>query len=117
MENKKRVICWFSCGATSAIATKLAINKYKDTHDLHICYTDPGAEHPDNKRFLKDCQRWFGMKVEILKSDKYKDIWEVYEKTRYLVGVGGARCTTEMKKLVRRKYQKIVTGKPPLTIL
>lgn len=27
----KRIVCWFSCGATSAVATKLTLDKYKDT--------------------------------------------------------------------------------------
>jgi hypothetical protein len=30
----------------------------------------------------------------------------VFDKTGWLVGVGGARCTTELKKLVRRRYQQ-----------
>lgn len=102
-----RVVIWFSCGVTSAVAVKLAIQKYKDIKPIHICYTDPGSEHEDNKRFLKDCEGWFDHEITILKSEKYKDIWEVFDKTGFLVGSKGARCTTEMKKTLRDKFQKV----------
>jgi 3'-phosphoadenosine 5'-phosphosulfate sulfotransferase (PAPS reductase)/FAD synthetase len=85
-----RVIAWFSCGVTSAVAAKLTLEKYPDAV---VAYCDTGSEHKDNVRFLKDCERWLGKKVQVLKSKKYKDIWDVFEKTKYLAGVNGARCT------------------------
>ena len=100
---KNRVVVWFSCGATSAVAAKLAVKKYEG-HDVHVCYCDTRSEHPDNMRFLKDVEKWIGKPIEILHSEKYHDIWDVFEKTRYLAGVKGARCTTELKKNLRRDY-------------
>lgn len=35
-----------------------------------------------------------------------KIIWDVFAKTRYLVGVAGARCTTELKKKVRQAFSR-----------
>lgn len=100
-----RIISWFSCGAASAVATKKAIEKYgKENLIIASCVID--NEHADNERFLKDCEEWFGMPILRLKSEKYTDCWDVWEKTKYLVGVRGARCTTEMKKMVRQKFQK-----------
>ena len=55
----KRIVCWFSCGAASAVATKLAIKRH-GTDNLYVGYQDTGSEHPDNRRFLKDCEEWFG---------------------------------------------------------
>ena len=98
-----RVIAWFSCGVTSAVATKLTLDRYKDAIPV---YCDTGSEHQDNKRFIKDCEQWFGKEILILKSKKYTDIWDVFTKTKYLVGVNGARCTTELKKLVRRDFEQ-----------
>lgn len=72
---------------------------------VHIVYTDTNSEHADNKRFLSDCSKWFGQEIEILRSEKYNDIWDVFEKTKYLAGVRGARCTVELKKNLRTKYQ------------
>lgn len=103
--SKKRVIVWFSCGAASAVAAKLAVKKYGDRCD--VVYCDTGAEHEDNKRFLLDVQKWIDKPVKILKSEKYKDTWEVFDRTRYLVGVAGARCTTELKKKLRIDYQDL----------
>ena len=92
-----KVICRFSCGAASAVATKLAIQKYGD---VEIYYNDTGSEHPDNERFMSDCEKWFGQEVNVLRSDRYKNIWEVFEDRRYLVGVGGgAPCTSELKRI------------------
>ena len=97
-----RVVCWFSAGAASAVAAKLIVAE--KPANLVIAYTDPGSEHPDNKRFLDDCEEWFGHPIQCLSSDKYKDTWAVFD-TGYLVSPYGAFCTTELKKKVRRKFQ------------
>jgi len=44
--------------------------------------------------------------ITILKNDKYKDHFDVFKKTKYLQGIKGARCTTELKKKLRIEYQK-----------
>lgn len=103
-ENMKRTVVWYSCGAASAVAAKLTLEQYPDA--LIVCCVIP-SEHPDNERFMKDCEKWYGKEIIKLKSDKYKDPWDVFEKTRYLVGPYGARCTTELKKIVRQKFQKL----------
>jgi hypothetical protein len=99
-----RVLVWFSCGAASAVAAKRAVAKYPHAE---ILYCDTLAyEHPDNPRFLRDVEGWIGKPIKLLKSEKYTDIFDVFHKTGWLVGVGGARCTTELKKNVRKKYQR-----------
>lgn len=69
-------------------------------------YCETGAEHEDNKRFLLDCERWFERRVIRIKSDKYADTWDVWEKRRYLAGIEGALCTTEMKVKPRLAFQR-----------
>ncbi len=64
-------------------------------------------EHPDNARFMADVSRWIGKDIVQLYSEKYKDIYDVFDKTGWLVGVGGARCTQELKRDVREKYQQV----------
>ncbi len=93
-----RVIGWFSCGAASAVAIKL-------TNALPV-YCHTGAEHYDNTRFLVDCSDWFGRPVTVLKSTAFKDTWDVWEKTRWLAGIEGARCTIELKVKPRLDYQR-----------
>lgn len=99
----QRTVVWFSAGAASAVAAKLIIAE--KPANLVLAYTDPGAEHPDNKRFMAECEQWFGYPVTYLKSEKYVDTWDVWEKERFLVSPQGARCTTELKKKIRRKFQ------------
>ena len=94
-----RYISWFSCGAASATATKLALEEY-GKENVRVVYLDTGAEHPDNVRFLAECQDWFGQEIEQAKSSKYDSIWDVFEQRRYLNGPGGALCTSEMKRMV-----------------
>ena len=102
-----RKLVWFSCGAASAVAAKLATEKYTD---CEVLYCDTLAyEHPDNVRFIKDVEQWINQPVIILKSDEYKDIYDVFEQTGWLVGVSGARCTTELKKNVRKNTNAPVT--------
>ena len=100
-----RVVVWFSCGATSAVASKLAVMTYKK-RPVHVVYCDTGSEHESNKVFLKDVEKWIDHPIEILKSSKYEDIWDVFEKTKFLVGPHGARCTTELKKKLRIEYEQ-----------
>ena len=98
-----RVVVWFSCGAASAVAAKLTLERYPDAI---LAYCDTGSEHPDNARFMADCEAWLGKPVTVLRSKKYKDTWDVFQKTRYLAGVNGARCTAELKKNVRRDFEQ-----------
>lgn len=105
MDAPTRVLVWFSCGAASAVAAKLAVDKYGDRVEVVYCNT-LASEHPDNERFLKDVERWVGKQVTIIRSQKYASVDEVFEKTRYMSGVSGARCTVEMKKLPRLKFQQ-----------
>jgi hypothetical protein len=85
------------------VAAKLAVERDPTTV---VAYCDTGSEHEDNRRFLDDCARWLGRPIEVLRSASYRDIWDVFERTRYLVGIRGARCTTELKKLVRRAFER-----------
>jgi len=99
----QRTIVWFSCGACSTVALKLAIDKDKDVIPV---YCDTGGEHIDNKRFLADVEKWLNVKVIILKNEKYKDHFDVFEKTKFLISPQGARCTVELKKKLRFKFQE-----------
>lgn len=102
--NSRRHVLWFSNGAASAVAARLVLAEQHTS--VHIVSINPGAEHPDNARFSKECAAWFGHPIEALRSEKYADTWAVWEKTRYLVGPTGARCTGELKKKVRFAYQR-----------
>jgi len=100
-----RVIARFSCGAASAVATKLALEKYGDAVDIY--YNDTGSEHPDNKRFLHDCENWFGQSITTLKSEKFSNIYEVFEARKFLVSHQGAPCTAALKRIPGEKVWRL----------
>lgn len=101
-----RVIVWFSCGAASAVAGKLAIEKY-GPEIVELVYCDTSAnEHPDNHRFLAEVGLWLKKPVKKIASEKFSTIEEVFAKRQYMSGVKGAPCTTELKKKPRFAYQK-----------
>lgn len=96
--SNKFILGWFSCGITSAVACKLAIDK---SERVEVYYMDIDTAHPDNERFISDCEKWFGKKINRIRSTEYKDQFDVIEKTGYVNGANGARCTLELKKEVR----------------
>jgi 3'-phosphoadenosine 5'-phosphosulfate sulfotransferase (PAPS reductase)/FAD synthetase len=99
-----RVVVWFSCGAASAVAAKLATEKYDD---VSVVYCDVlSSEHPDNRRFMRDVENWIGQKVIIIKSEKYETVDNVFVDTGYMSGIRGARCTLEMKKIPRWNFER-----------
>lgn len=98
-----RTIAWFSCGAASAVAAKLAIQAAPDTI-LARCVI--GNEHPDNWRFADDVSRWLDRPIVELASPKYPDAWAVWEQRRFLNGPHGALCTVELKKKVRQSFEQ-----------
>lgn len=100
-----RILCHFSCGAASAVATKITISENKDA-EIVIVYAETGSEDPDNLRFLKDCEKWFGHPVTRLRNDKYKNTWELWEKKKYIAGINGAPCTKSLKIDVRKAFQR-----------
>lgn len=94
-----RQVVWFSAGAPSAVLAKLC-------PDAELVYCDPGGEHIDNVRFRHDVEKWTGRKVTVLKSEKYKDQWDVFEKRGFILGSHGAPCTVELKKRPRYAFQQ-----------
>lgn len=100
-----RVLVWFSCGAASAVASKLAVEDYGDSVEVLYCNT-LAYEHPDNVRFMSDVSRWIGKEIKLLNSNKFKDVMEVWEKERFLNSRFGAPCTRALKRNVRIAYQR-----------
>lgn len=94
---------WFSCGVTSAVACKLAIEKFGD--DVELWYIETGAAHPDNIRFIKDCEKWYGRKIQTARSEKYASPLDVASKQIFNTPYG-APCTYELKKKVQTKNSK-----------
>lgn len=97
-----RHIIWWSAGAASTVAAKIHL---RTNPDAVLVYCDTRSEHPDNERFRRDVERWLDKEIVVLASDEYHDTWDVWERTRWLVGPGGARCTVELKKRLRQQFE------------
>lgn len=63
-----RIVCHFSCGAASAVATKLILSEY-DRSRVVIYNAFIVEEHPDNRRFAADCEKWFGHPITVLRDE------------------------------------------------
>lgn len=104
-----RLVLWFSCGAASATACKLALSDKEllaDFDEVVVAYCHIKEEHPDNMRFLKDCEKWFGQEIVVLQHEGYQgSIYNVFEKN-YMRTPNGAPCTRALKKQVRTKFQQ-----------
>ena len=100
MNNKQNnpVICQFSCGAASAVATRLALARY-GADNVQIVNAYIQEEHPDNRRFLADCEKWFGKKITILQDRKYgASTMEVFRRERFIKSRHGAPCSGRLKR-------------------
>ena len=92
-----RIVCQFSCGAASAVATKLALAEYGERCAIVNAFIV--NEHEDNRRFLADCERWFGVPVTVLRDEKYgSDIVQVFKRKQFMKGHHGAPCSRALKR-------------------
>lgn len=97
------IVAWWSGGITSAVACKKALDNYEN---VKLIYIETGSHHPDTLRFKKDCEDWYKTQIDTIQS-KYTDHWDVIKKNRYINGPTGAKCTAELKRRVREKWEKI----------
>lgn len=107
MKVSDKVIGWWSGGITSSVACKLAIDIF-GKENCRIIMIDTKNEHEDTYRFKKDCEKWYDLEIEIISAipDKYESIQEVWRKHKSLNVAHGAICSSELKRMVRERWQK-----------
>lgn len=90
-----RHVCNFSCGAASAVATKITLTENKNVVIVNAFIQE---EHKDNRRFAADCERWFGQPIILLKDEKYgASTVEVWRQKRFINSVN-APCSAALKR-------------------
>ena len=100
-----RIVAQFSCGAASAVATKLAISEYGARVLIVNAFIE--EEHEDNRRFAKDCEKWFGRAIVNLHDTKYgASAIRVFETVGYIKGPNGASCTSRIKRGLLRTFEQ-----------
>jgi len=101
------IVCWWSGGVTSAVACKKAIEMY-GLENCRIILLDTKNEHEDTYRFLSDCEKWYGKRIESLSAigDSYESIEDVWRKHKSMNVATGAVCSYMLKRRVREKWEK-----------
>lgn len=101
-DKKLLTVSWFSAGVSSAVATKLYIDRID-----RIIYTHIDDQHPDTMRFIQECEDWFGKPIEILQSP-FRNVEAacLMHGKGYINGVAGANCTRWLKKKVREQWER-----------
>lgn len=103
------IAVWFSCGAASAVAAKLAVERYGADHDVRIVNNPVAEEDADNRRFLADVAAWIGRPVEEAINPAYPSgsAVEVWERRKFMSGPHGAPCTSLLKKEARYEWERV----------
>jgi hypothetical protein len=107
INNDDVIAVWFSCGAASAVAAKLTLDKYASTARVRILNNPVVEEDADNRRFLLDVQAWLGVEIETVAARRYplqsaRDVWA---QRSFMSGPKGAPCTIELKKRARQDWE------------
>ncbi len=98
MSAASRIVCHFSCGAASAIATQLTLAEHDRTR-IVIYNAFVKEEDADNRRFLADCERWFNHPVTVLRDTRYgASAREVWRRKRFMSSALGAPCSSALKR-------------------
>ena len=102
-----KVIAWWSGGVTSAVACKMAIDRF-GVDNVQILFIDTHNEDDDTYRFMKDCQKWYGTLIGSITGigSKYKHISDVWLRYKSLNVSYGAVCSSELKRSVRERWEK-----------
>lgn len=112
------IAVWFSCGAASAVAAKKTIEKYGHRCKVLVINNPIKEEDEDNQRFLKDVEKWLGIKIESAINSKYKScsIVEVFDDQQFMNNAKGlAYCTLELKQRARFEWE--IKNRPDWTVM
>jgi len=102
------IVVWFSCGAASAAALKLTVDRFRG-EDVRAVNQPIAEEHPDNRRFLRDVAAWCGVTIEEFTAAKFPaaSAVEVWDRRKAMVFPHGAPCTVHLKKEARQEWEAI----------
>lgn len=106
VEGDMIAVC-FSCGAASAVAAKLTLERYGDTCAVRVLNNPVIEEDEDNRRFLADVQDWLGVQIEDVRNSKYPNASaeEVWDRRGGMSFPHGAPCTFHLKKEARQQWE------------
>lgn len=126
MNEKPKLAISFSGGRTSAVMTKLCVEKFSETHDIAITFANTGCEHENTLKFVDQCDKNFGWNVVWVEAvtnpikgqgTRHKIVtyetasrdgkpFEDYIKKEGLTGPSNPGCTNRLKELPINSYLK-----------
>lgn len=103
------IAVWFSCGAASAVAAKLTLERYGNLCDVRIVNNPVAEEDEDNRRFLADVQAWLGRPIEDARNPKYPlaSAVDVWDRRGGMSFPHGAPCTYHLKREARYEWERV----------
>lgn len=101
------IAVWFSCGAASAVAAKLTVERYGGANTVRVLNNPVAEEDADNRRFLADVEKWIGRPIEIVTHRRFPNASaiEVWDAEKGMVFPHGAPCTRWLKKFARQDWE------------
>lgn len=104
----KTIVVLFSCGAASAVATLETFRRYGATHNIRVVNNPVVEEGEDNRRFLRDVERWLDIKIEIVTHPSYPNASaeELWDRVGAMSFPKGAPCTRLLKKEARQIWER-----------
>lgn len=111
------IAVWFSCGAASAVAAKLTVERFGKLCDVRLVNNPVAEEDLDNLRFLRDVEAWIGVEVEFARHSDYPaaSACEVWDRRGGMSFPHGAPCTVSLKKQARQQWE--AANKPQWHVL
>lgn len=97
-----REIIWVD-GVASAVMGVIVLQFHPNAIPVHCDLGE--STHKDSHRFIDDMERYYGKEILRIKSSKFNCIDDVFNARRYLSGINGAPCTSEMKVAPRLDFQ------------
>lgn len=106
--SKETIVVWISCGAASGVAGKKTLELYGETHNVRLVNNPVIEEDEDNRRFLRDLEKWYGQEIEQAINPDFPScsIVSVFDRRKAMSFPTGAPCTGELKKRARQHWEK-----------
>lgn len=101
------IAVWFSNGAPSACALKLAVGKYGAENVMAL--NNPVAEEDeDNLRFSREVAEWCGVEIQHIRNSSYPEASavSVWDRRKGMSFRRGAPCTFHLKIEARQKWER-----------
>lgn len=122
---KPRLAISFSGGRTSAVMTKMLLEKYRATHDISVTFANTGCEHPSTLDFVKNCDDHFGFNTAWIEAvvthgerigirhkivsyetaSRDGEPFAEYIKKYGIPNAGSPQCTSRLKEEVMDSYR------------